>query len=235
MKKVTITLLVGAATLSLASLAFAQAPQLNEIVSNDISGDDHEFIEICGDPFTDLSGYSIVEIEGDATSSTGTIDHVHNLAGVIGASGIYTIGHAAITCADELLDRSVENGGKTILLVLNSTAVVGMDIDADDDGNADGPIGTIVDAVGMGQPGDLTYYGAPFIGPDGSFDPAGVARCEDCTGAWGIICLDGTEPTGPGCDTGVYSQAYASPCVGNSCGPVSVDENTWGATKALYK
>jgi hypothetical protein len=242
MKKVTMALLVGGATLALASFAFAQTPTLNEVVSNDIGGDDHEFVEICGLPGTSMSSYTLVEIEGDAGSATGTIDKAIPLVGVIGASGFFTIGHAAITCADQLLDAAVaiENGGKTILLVQGFTGSVGMDIDVNDDGAADGPIGNIVDAVAMGVVGDLTYYGAPFIGPDGAFDPAGVARCDDCTGAWGMICLNGTEPApvGTACVLGgdpAYVETFASPCEANSCGTVSVDQSTWGSTKAMYR
>ncbi|MBZ0266535.1 hypothetical protein K8I85_00130 [bacterium] len=236
MKKVTSALVVVGASLALAAAASAQT--LNEVVSNDISTDDHEFVEICAQPGTDMGGLTLVEIEGDATSSTGTIDKAIALGGVVGASGFFTIGHAAITCADMLLDASIENGGKTILLVSGFSASVGMDIDANDDGIADGPIGTILDAVGMGSVGDLTYYGAPFVGPDGSFDPAGVARCGDCDGDWGMICLDGTEPTGTACTLGgdpAYVEDFASPCAANSCGTVSVDESSWGGTKALYR
>ena len=244
MKKVTTSLLVGAASLSFAAMAFAQAPQLNEIVRNDTGSDDHEFVEICGDPGTDLTAFTIVGIEGDATSATGTIDHVHALTGIIGPTGIYTVGHAAISCADELLNLSLENGGLTVLLVRGFTGAQGMDIDLDDDGVEDGPIGQVVDAVGMGRPsqGDLFgYYGAVQIGPDtgsggtSDFDPAAIARCADCVGAWGMTCLDGTEPTDPGCDTTIYNQQYASPCLPNACGPISVDDTSWGATKALYK
>ena len=248
MKKVTTAILVAAATLSLASLAFAQNPQLNEIVRNDVSTDDHEFVEICAAPGTDLTGYSIVEIEGDGSSNTGTIDRIHNMSGIVGPSGFFTVTRhpANITCADETWvgGNDMENGGATFLLVLNMTGVVGQDIDANDDGVADGPIGTVVDAVGMGRPsqGDLFgYYGAVQVGPDtgddgtADFDPAAVARCEDCTGVWNMICLNGgTEPTAPGCDTNVYL-SYASPCSGNLCGPVAVDEQSWGETKALYK
>jgi len=240
MKKVTMALLVGGAMLSLCSMAFAQATSLNEVVSNDISTDDHEFVEICAVPGTSMSSYTLVEIEGELPLS-GTIDKAIQLVGVVGPSGLFTIGHAAITCADQLLDASIENGGKTILLVQGFTGAVGQDIDLDDDGIADGPIGTVIDAVGMGNVGDLaTYYGAPFVGPDGTFDPAGVARCDDCQGDWGMICLNGTEPApvGTACVLGgdpAYVETFASPCESNACGTISVDPSTWGTTKAMYR
>jgi hypothetical protein len=236
MKKFTSVFVAGA---SLALVAAASAQTLNEIVSNDIGTDDFEFVEICAQPGMDLSGITLVQIEGEIPAA-GTIDSATPLSGIVGASGLFTIGHAAITCADQLLPVSIENGGKTILLVTGFVGAVGTDYDTNDDGILEGPIGTVVDLVGMGNPasGDLVYLGAELVGPDGAFDPAGIARCGDCDGAWGMICLDGTEPTGPGCTLGgdpAYVETFASPCSSNSCGAVSVDESTWGGTKAMYR
>lgn len=235
MKKVTSALVVMGASLALAAAASAQT--LNEIVSNDISTDDYEFVEICAQPGFLMDGITLVEIEGEIPAA-GTIDKAIPLSGVVGPSGLFTIGHANIACADMLLSASIENGGKTILLVSGFVGTVGTDYDTNDDGLLEGPVGTVIDAVGMGVPGDLIYLGAPFIGPDGSFDPAGVARCGDCDGDWGMICLDGTEPTGTACVLGgdpAYVETLASPCAANSCGTVSVEGSTWGNTKALYR
>jgi hypothetical protein len=245
MKKVTSGLLVAAATLGLASMAFAQTAALNEIVANDAGADDHEYVEICAAPFQDLTGLTVVVIEAEG-SGKGIIDDAIPLTGSANAAGFYVVGGAAVSPDQILANGWIENGGETILLVQNFTGSEGQDIDADDDGNADGPIGTILDGVGLNNPasGDAVYYGATPVGPDtgddemSSFDPAGVARCEDCTGGWGMICLNGgTEPGLGGCDTGNsnYNVTEASPGSGNNCPTVSVDDSTWGQVKAQYR
>jgi len=248
MKTLSTCLLIAISVLGLASLAAAQqGPRLNEIVRNDVSTDDHEFVEICAEPNTNLAGYWIVEIEGEAAGK-GLIDKAIALTGTVGASGLYTIGMPLVTCADQSDPLTIENGGVTILLVQGFTGAVGTDLDTNDDCVADVPFpGTIVDGVGMGMPsaGDCyTYYGVPGLGPDtgpggtSDFDPAGVARCLDCTGTWGMICLDGTEgalvcfASNP---QGLYSVDGASPCARNLCGAVPVENTTWGAIKNTYK
>ena len=244
MKKVATTLLTAACVLGLASLGFAQAPTLNEIVMNDVSTDDVEFIEICGEPGTDLTAFTVVVIEGEG-SSQGIIDRAFTMGGIIGPSGFYTLSDAH-TCADGPLGNSIENGGNTFLLVRDFTGAVGQDIDANDDCIADGPIGLIVDGIGVGKPssGDCTYYGVQQLGPDtgddgtNDYDVAGLARCQDCDGDWGMICLAGTEGD-PVCDTNNAFNPYvvtnATPCGPNACAPVSVDDASWGKVKAGYR
>lgn len=249
MKKLVTGALVAVCALGLVSVAGAQVPQLNEIARNDDSTDDWEFIEICGDPDSDLSAFTIIEIEGDGGGNVGVIDKAIGLSGLIGASGFYTVGQSNVTCADQIETLNIENGGVTILLVRNFTGAVGMDLDTDDDCVADGPFpGMIVDGVGMGRPsqGDcITYYGVQGLGPDtgadgtADFDPAGVARCADCNGDWGMICLAGIEPPQENClaanPDNLYNVATATPCGGNACSPVSVDEASWGQIKGSYK
>lgn len=245
MKKVTLCLVAAAACLVFAGAAFAQT--LNEVVLNDSSTDDHEFVEICGDPGSDVTGLTVIVIEGEGTTSKGLIDRAFALSGVIGANGFFTLGDPAVN-PDQIKSDTIENGGGTILLVRDFTGSVGQDLDADDDCMEDGPFpGTILDGVGTARPssGDCTYYGVPTLGPDtgtdgtADFDVAGVVRCADCDGDWGMICLDGTEPTGAGCDTdnafNPYFVTFASPGSGNLCGPVSVDESTWGQIKGNYR
>lgn len=248
--RIPVTLFLTAiCSFGLVSFAAAQAvPQMNEIVRNDTSTDDHEFVEICADPGTDLTGYAIIEIEGDADSTPGIIDKVIRLTGITGASGLYTVGQSAVACADQVETLNIENGGVTILLVGSFTGSLGQDIDLDNDCVADGPFpGTIVDGVGMGRPSQVdcfSYYGVPALGPDtgsggtSDFDPAGVARCLDCSGGWGMICLGGTEGAG-GClaqnPQGIYNVDGDSPCSRNLCGAVPVESTTWGAIKSTYK
>ncbi|MCA9753540.1 MAG: hypothetical protein KC591_15200, partial [Gemmatimonadetes bacterium] len=241
MNKVTLSLLATASTFVFAGAVSAQAVSLNEVVANDTSSDDMEFVELCGTPGTDLSGYTLVVIEGEGTAM-GTIDVAQALSGVIPADGFFVIGDAAVS-PDLLMSANwIENGGETVLLVQNFTGSQGMDIDAENDCVADGPIGTVVDAIGFARPsqGDCgSYYGALALGPDtgdsgtADFDVAGAARCTDCDGDWGMICLAGTEPaTDPGCDTNnafnPYVVSFASPGTQNLCGPVSVESSSWG-------
>jgi hypothetical protein len=244
MNKVT-GLLVAGASLAVAHWAGA-VPLLNELVVNDISTDDHEFVEICGNMGEDLSSYTLVVIEGEGTPA-GTIDVAIPLTGVVPASGLFVVGDAAVSPDLLTSDGWIENGGETILIVQNFSSSVGTDVDTDNDGVADISIGTIIDAVGLGTPsaGDLIYYNAPFIGPDtgdggtSDFDPAGLVRCQDCNGTWGMICLNGTEPTGPGCDVtnpyNPYFVAYATPGAPNACGTVAVEPDNWGKVKAQYR
>ena len=54
-------------------------PKINEF-SASTAGTDVEYVEIFGDPDTDYSAYSILEIEGDFSgTATGTIDEVITL------------------------------------------------------------------------------------------------------------------------------------------------------------
>lgn len=238
------TTLASVAVIALAGAA--NAVTINEAVMNDVSLDTHEYVELCGSGES-LDGLSLVVIEGEGATAKGIIDVVVPLSGPI--SGYYVIGDAAVSPDLLMSENWIENGGLTILLVRNFSSAQGTDIDTNDDGIADVSIGTIVDGVGTAVPsaGDATYYGVPTLGPDtgdtgtANFDVAGVVRCIDCDGAWGMICLNGTEPLGTGtaCDTGSafnpYFVEFASPGAPNLCLPVSVEPETWGKTKASYR
>jgi len=210
--------------------------QINEWVSNDISTDDYEFIELYGSPGEDLTGLSIILIEGESTK--GMIDQVINLDGYFtDAAGYFVVGDPLVLPDLEMTPGWIENGGNNIILVEGLLQTLGTDIDFDDDCVEDLPIGTVIDAVGYGygygDPDCITYYGAVPVGPDGNYDPAGGAWC---CGAWAIICLDGTEPTGPGCAEPDYVVGYATPGGPNDCfGPTATDNSTWGGVKALYR
>ncbi len=248
MNQLKTTLAAAAACFGLASLA--SAASLNEIVANDISTDDREFIEICGAPGESLDGLTVVVIESDKTAGgqEGTIDVAISLTGQsVPGSGRFVLGNAAVSPDILLAANTIENGAGTFLLVSGFSSSVGTDIDANNDCLADGSIGTVVDGVAiLATSSDCTaYYGVPQLGPDtgddgtATFDVAGVVRCEECTGDWGMICLDGTEPTGPGCDVNnafnPYFVQFATPGSGNLCPPVSVDESSWGTIKAQYR
>jgi hypothetical protein len=244
MRKIMFTVLM---TACLAFVGAANAVVINEWVSNDTSTDDREFIELCGMPGESLDGLTIVLVEGEGTGS-GIIDKIISLNGyVVNAMGYFVIGDAAVNPDLELAAGWIENGGNNILLLADfdeQLYPIGTDIDAEDDCVADFSIGTVVDGVGYGRP-DLVppdcivYYGIVGVGPDGSYDPAGGARCDDCDaigGEWYIICLNGTEPTDPGCTVADgYYISYATPGASNACAPVSNEASSWGGVKSMYR
>ena len=225
--------LVASAVLLFPNLAGAVA--INEVVVNDVGTDNYEFVELCGYPGESLDGMTLVVIEGE--TGPGIVDVAISLTGYsISASGLFVIGDAA-TNPNLLKTVTFENGGETILLVSGFTGAVGADVDADNNCVAEVNIGTIVDGVGItGAVADCVYYGVPAIGPDGTYDPSGVARCIDCTGPWGMICLNGTEPppAGTACSLTTYIEEFASPGDLN-CPPVPTESKTWGSIKSLYR
>ncbi|MFC1799672.1 hypothetical protein ACFL2Z_02015 [Candidatus Eisenbacteria bacterium] len=213
--------------------------QLNEWISNDTSTDDYEFIELYGNPGEDLTGLSIVLIEGESTK--GMVDNIISLDGYFtDAAGYFVVGDALVLPDIELSPGWIENGGNTIILVsgLEADVAVGVtDVDIDDDCVEDRTIGTIVDAVGYGYgygaADCITYFGAVPVGPDGNYDPAGAARCE---GTWAMICMDGSEPAGTGCTLPDYEVGFATPGGLNDClSSTATDNSTWGGVKSLYR
>jgi hypothetical protein len=150
-------------------------PVINEFVVNHTGEDMEAFVEVLGDPSTDYSGFTVLEIEGDSTSNEGTVDAVLPV-GTTSAAGYWTD------------PEDMENGTLTILLVENFTGSVGDDLDVDDDGVIDDiatPWTRIVDDVAVSDGGgsDLTYSTtvlAPFF--DGQpFSPGGASRIPDGT------------------------------------------------------
>ncbi len=125
-------------------------PLINEFVVDHVGGDTAEYVEILGDPFTDYSNYTLVEIEGDGTA-TGLIDDGTFTLGTTDANGFWTTPFQA---------NSFENGTSTLLLVENYTGTLDDDIDTNDDGTIDVTFwSAVVDGVGRsdGDAGDLVY------------------------------------------------------------------------------
>ncbi len=148
-------------------------PKINEF-SASTTGTDVEYVEIYGDPNTDYSAYTVLEIEGDTTGA-GVIDEVIAI-GATDANGLYLASLPA---------NALENGTISLLLVKNFTGALNGDLDTDNDGTFDvTPWEAIVDAVAVndGGTGDTTY-GVPVLGPnyDGvsSFAPGGASRIPD--------------------------------------------------------
>ena len=209
-------------------------PKLNEF-SASTTGTDVEYVELFGDANTDYSAYTILEIEGDSTSATGTVDEVIAV-GTTDANGFWL---------GDLAANSLENGTLSLLLVENFTGTAGDDLDTDDDGVLDvTPWTAIADAVSVndGGAGDLTY-GVPALGPnyDGisSFAPGGASRIPDgfdtdAASDWvrndfdlaGIPGFTGSIGVGEAYNTpGAMNEIYVAP---------PLDCTTTGVTTPIY-
>lgn len=157
-------------------------PPAASVVINEFSastaGDDVEFVELLATPGTDLSGYRVLEIEGDTTTTPayGTVDEIVSFP-TVDASGRAL---AALT------NGALENGSMSLLLVTGAVPALGSDIDANDDGVIDDGLGfEVVDAIAVndGGTGDKTYGGTTLgVAYDGlSFAPGGASRIPDGT------------------------------------------------------
>ncbi|MDN3497183.1 ExeM/NucH family extracellular endonuclease [Planococcus sp. APC 4015] len=160
-------------------------PPAASVVINEFSastvGTDVEYIELLATGVTDLSGYAVLGVEGDAlvapaVSPTGVVDNVITFPAP-DADGRST---ATLTA------NTLENGTLSFLLVTGTIPAAGTDIDANDDGAIDEGLGVeVVDAVAVndGTTGDLTYGGVALgVSYDGlSFAPGGASRIADGT------------------------------------------------------
>jgi hypothetical protein len=149
-------------------------PIINEFVANHTGADTHEFVEVLGDPNTGYSSFRILEIEGDAGANAGRVETIRTV-GVTDADGYWVT---------SFMSGVLENGSMTLLLVENSTASVGLDLDTDDDGILDAtPWSRIVDDVAVlnGDPSDHVYSSTVLTaGYDGdSYLPGGASRIPD--------------------------------------------------------
>ena len=148
-------------------------PVINEFSASTV-GTDVEYVEIYGEPNTDYSDYTILEIEGDVGTASGTIDEVISV-GTTDANGLYLASLAA---------NALENGTITLLLVKDFTGALNQDLDTNEDGVFDvTPWSAIVDAVAVNDGGatDITY-GLPILTAyyDGlPYAPGGASRIPD--------------------------------------------------------
>lgn len=150
-------------------------PVINEFVANHTGADDHEYIEIKGDPGADYSRYRILVIEGDGTGA-GTVDAIRT-PGTTNADGYWVTG---------FMSGVLENGSQTLLLVEGSTTSLGADLDTDNDGVLDVTSwDRLVDDVALndGDAGDQVYSSSVLTaGYDGIASyPGGASRIPDGT------------------------------------------------------
>ncbi|MFD4421645.1 ExeM/NucH family extracellular endonuclease [Agromyces sp. NPDC058484] len=159
------------------------APVINEF-SASTAGTDVEYVELLVEPGTDVSGYAVLEIEGDTTSSNGS--PTPTAPGT--ADEVITFGapDADGRALASLAANTLENGTISLLLVTGFAGAVGDDLDANDDGVLELPDGVaLVDAVAVddGTTGDATYGGVTLgVSYDGlAFAPGGASRIPDGT------------------------------------------------------
>jgi predicted extracellular nuclease len=168
----------------------AADPVINEFVFNHTGPDTSEFIEVWGDPSTDYSALTILEIEGDSTGA-GTVDGVFPI-GTTSSDGFWVSG---------FLSNQIENGSVTLLMVEDFSGATGDDLDTDNDGTLDSaPWSRVVDGVAVSDGGssDRTYASVVLVGGfDGvSFTVGGASRIPngtdtDATNDWMRNDFDG--------------------------------------------
>jgi hypothetical protein len=161
-------------------LSALASPVINEVLASHTGTDNTEFIELYGAPGTILAGLSLIIVEGDAIASQGAIDQRIDFGAgdVIGANRFFLVGNPGGLAINYgvapnlgIGDNFLENSSLTIALVatssLGGTSVTGSEI--------------VLDAIGLsdGGAGDQAYFGAPVLGPDGAFFPAGARRISD--------------------------------------------------------
>jgi hypothetical protein len=180
---------------------------INEIRIDQSGTDNDEYVELIGEPGTLLDGYSYIVI-GDGTGVLGVLETVIDLTGlVIADDGLLSLGKIDMTIAvpDVIIDGlNFENSNTvTHLLVENLTALIGDDLDLEDDGVLDGMYWTsVADAVGVqdadadGTPNGLVYADV-VVGPSGIYPPAHIFRCPDA-GNWMMGSFDNLAMDTPG-------------------------------------
>jgi hypothetical protein len=175
---------------------------LSELFYNSPGGDEgNESIEIVGPPNFSLDGWLFLVIEGDGLSTTGTgvVDQKVSLRGMsTGSNGILLIRDTGATIEPAPADGTnvvvfdftpdIENGSNTFVLGYGRfDPTVGADIDANDDGTIDVPLGnfTPVDAVAYADPSNppsLQYaddFGGENLGEVTPLPPGALYRILD--------------------------------------------------------
>ncbi len=180
---------------------------INELLVSHAGTDDTEFVEFYGTPGTSLEGFSLIAVEGDA-GTAGSIDLRIDFGpgDMIGTDGFFLVGNPAglgttygVTPDLAIGNNSFENSSATYALVetasLSGTSVTSSEI--------------VVDSVALtdGGAGDSFYFGAPVIGPDGSFMPAGARRTADgvdtdTAADWTLADFDLGDSNTPGASNG---------------------------------
>ena len=184
---------------------------INEVLASHSGTDNTEYIELFGTPGTSLAGLSLIVVEGDAFDP-GRIDRRFDFKPFhqLGSNGFFLLGNCGGLPANygegpdaPIFTNYLENSSLTVALV-EKASLVGGEGDLLTGGEA------ARDAVALtdGDAGDVFFFDAPVIGPDGTFFPAGARRLvdgvdSDTASDWAIgsFFLPGANtPTGGGLD-----------------------------------
>lgn len=175
-----VVLLMSIAGVMTAGAATGDPVLINEVLASHSGTDDTEFVELYGIPGTSMDGLSLIVVESDNSSSLGQIDRRLDFGptDVIGSNGFYLIGNPlglaanyGVTPNVDVANNYLENSSLTVALVetssISGSSVVGSEV--------------VLDAVALndGGAGDAFFFGAPVIGPDGTYFPAGARRVSD--------------------------------------------------------
>lgn len=180
---------------------------INEALVSHTGTDNTEYVELYGAPGASLAGLSLIAVEGDDGAGVGTIDRRIDFKAFhqLGSNGFFLVGNCTglatnytVTPDKAVSNDTFENSSLTLALVetasLSGSTVSGSEV--------------VLDSVALRDTGvtDVFFFGAPVLGPDGSFFPAGVRRVTngvdtDTTTDWVLanFNLGGTNtPTGGG-------------------------------------
>ena len=156
----------------------AQPLLINKVLGSTV-GADSEFVELIGTPGTSLAGLSLIVVESDAGASNGLIDARFNFTAehMIGDNGFFLIANVlaqttyGVTANATFGDNFIENSSYTLALVETASIT----------GNRVTGAESVTDAIGVtdGEGSEFFHFGAPVVGPDGGFLPAGVIRAQD--------------------------------------------------------
>jgi predicted extracellular nuclease len=151
---------------------------LNEVVGS-TTGADVEFIELAGPAGLSLDGLSLIVVESDDQASNGAIDFRLDFGpgDAVGANGFFLIGNSTVmpsfgVTPDVIIAaNAIENSSYTIALV-ETASIAGTFVTGGE---------AVIDALGVtdGETTESFFFGAPVIGPDGLFLPAGGNRIVD--------------------------------------------------------
>lgn len=155
-----------------------QGQVINEFVANHTGDDFFEFVEVFGDPSTDYSSLTVVQIEGDAGLDSGIVKSAYGV-GTTDANGLWV--------SDFTGEDFDHDDTYTLFLVDGWSGSVGVDLDTDDDGSLDSmPWAAILDSIGVidGDGGDFNYSAETVLAEffDGEmFSPGGASRIPNGT------------------------------------------------------
>ena len=170
----------GLATPGASKAATGDPVLINEILASHTGTDDTEYIEFFGTPGASLDGLSLIVVESDNIASLGQIDRRMDFGptDVLGSNGFYLIGNPSGLAANYGVTPNVaigndffENSSLTAALV-ETSSISGGSVTSSE---------VVLDSVALtdGGSGDTFFFGAPVIGPDGTFFPAGARRVTD--------------------------------------------------------